>query len=326
MKLADITRLLHTRAFGVGIGLLALVVAILYYYSGLAVPVTVDKGMALPSPNLWFGTGAPDFYTGLACSVGAIFIMMLLNRVYNVLRSMTWLYIALFGAMQLATPDLMTQFYSGTLLCVVVPLCMLLLLSCYRTPGATRHVFLIFAILSGLCATQYCFAVYIPVFIIGLVQMQVFNGRSVVAALLGLITPWWILFGFGIVNPADIKPPQMTSIFTQIDLDDTALLLITAGITFAAMLTCYILNFLRTIAYNARSRAINGAFTVTALVTAAAMCIDYRNFISYVPMLNFSAAMEITHFFSTHRAEKSFIGIVILIAAYAALFVCQTAT
>ncbi|MCM1066267.1 MAG: hypothetical protein NC418_01680 [Muribaculaceae bacterium] len=321
-----LTRLIHTRAFGVGVGVLCAIAAVLYWAGGFGAVLTGNTGVALPSANTWISSPVADLCAGLAASGATVLIMLLLSKLYNVMRSMTSLYMALFAVMQLATPDLMTQFYTGSVLSVTAPLCLALLFSCYRTPAATRHVFIIFLLLSFFSATQPCFAMYLPVFLLGLAQMRIFNGPSLTAAFLGVLTPWWIMLGFGIVSPGDIHLPHTASIFSEIDLEDTYLLLITTGITTFAMLVCYVLNLLKTIAYNARARAINGAFTVLALASVAAMCIDYRNIVAYVPLLNFSAAMEITHYFSTHRAEKSFIAIFILIAVYAAIFVCQILT
>lgn len=326
MSTAYLTRMVHTRAFGTGVALLALVMACLYFFGGWQDHIASDKGVAIPSANLWLSLPIADFAAGVAGSALTIAVMAMLNKVYNVLRNMSSLYIGLFAAMELATPDLATQFYTGTLLAVAVPVCLFWLFSCFRDPAATRHIYLIFLVLSLLTASQYCFAFYIPVFLLGMAQMRVFGARSFTAAFLGIITPWWIMLGLGLITPADIRMPAFVSIFSVIDHDDTFLLLITVGVTAAAMLICFVLNLLKTIAYNARARAYNGAFTVTALVTIAAMCVDYRNIISYVPLLNFSAAMEIAHFFSTHRAEKSFIAIFVLIAAYAALFICQIIT
>lgn len=324
MNPAYITRLLHSRAFGVGVGLLAVVCGFLYYFGGYQTQLVGDKGLVLESANGWVSQPLSNFFIGICCSGITVGLMLLLNKIYNVLRSMTSLYIAFFAVMQLATPGLFTQFYTGTVLAIVAPMCMLWLFSCFRDPGATRHIFLIFLLLSFFTATQYCYAFYLPVFLAGLAQMQVFNGRSLTAALLGMLTPWWIMFGFGIITPDEVRLPDFVSIFSVIDHEDTYLLLITIGLTVGMMLACYVLNLLKTIAYNAKARAINGSFMLMALVTVVALCIDYRNIISYVPLLNFLASMEAAHYFSTHRAEKSFVAILLLLSAYIAIFVCQT--
>lgn len=323
MKATILTRMIHSRGFCLGVTFAVLVSACIYYFSGFYLPITGSRGLALPSANEWFPNATLDFAAGLAGTAATALIMVLLNKIYNVLRSYTYLYLALFAAMQLATADLLTQFYSGTLLAIIVPLCQMLLFPCFREPMLTRHVFVIFLLLSFFTATQYCFALFFPVFLIGLGQMRIFNARSLLAAVMGAVTPWWLMLGFGLIEPQNIALPVFTSIFSEIGSEDTLLLLVTIGITVFAMLICYVFNLLKTIAYNARARAINGSFTLTALFTVAATCIDYRNILSYVPLLNYCAAMEITHFFSTHKGEKSFIPVFILLAAYAAIFACQ---
>lgn len=323
MKAALITRNLHTRGLAVGVAAAVLAAACAYYAGGFSIPLAGDKGLGLPSANLWLPQGWLNFGLAMAGTAATVVIMLLLNKVHNVMRSMTSLYIALFCLMQLATPELMTQFYTGTLLAVVVPLCMLLLFNCYRDPGATRQVFLISVLLSLATATQYCYAFYIPSMLVGCAQMRIFSRRTLAAALMGLLTPWIILLGFGIVSPEEVRLPDFVSIFAVIDIDEMLMMLIAIGFTALIALLCYILNVVRTIAYNARARAVNGAFTIVGITTAVAMCADFTNLASYVPLFNFCAAMEVTHFFSIHRAEKSFIAILSILAVYAALFACQ---
>ena len=324
MKAAALTLYTHSRGFALAVAGIALLCAVGYFLGGYGDILTADNGLALPSANLWLPfRPVINFAAALDATAATIVIMLLLNKIHNVMRSMTTVYIAFFCMMQLATPEITTQFYTGSVLAIVIPLCMLLLFNCYRDTGATRQVFLISFLLSLSTATQYCFAVYIPAMLLGCAQMRIFNRRTLTAFFLGLLTPWIILFGFGIVDPAEVSMPEVVSIFSVIDFDETIMLIAATGFTALIALACYTFNVMRTIAYNARARAFNGAFTVVMLFTIVAMCADFRNIISYVPLLNYCAAMEVTHFFSTHRAEKSFIAIYSLLAVYAALFVCQ---
>ncbi len=324
MRLNLLLNASHSRVFNLALAFAAAIAAVMFYASGHIIPLSGDKGLVLPSANTWIHGATGDFAAGLAGSTATIVVMLMLNKVFNVLRSMTSLFIGLFAMMQLATPDLLGQFYTGTLLALVIPVCIFLLFSCYRDPGSTRHIFLIFFLLSGFSTTQYCFLLYVPAFLIGCAQMRIFNLRTITAALMGLVTPWWILCGFGLIDFENFDFPSFTSILSTIGADDAILLLITVGTTAGIMLLFFILNFMKTIAYNARARAINGVFIVTALSTVIAMAVDFTNILSYVPMLNFCAALEATHYLSTHRADKSVFAILILIAVYAALFACQT--
>lgn len=315
---------MHSRGFGIGAGAVAALCATGYFLSGRSEALDTLTSTVLPSANLWLPTVWADFLAGMAGAAVTVLIMLLLNKIYNIFRAMTSLYMALFAFMMLATPDLLTQFYTGTLLAIVVPACMLLTFSCYREPMRTRHVFLVFLLLSAGAATQYCFIFYVPAFLIGLWQMRIFNLRSLLAAALGLITPWWLMAGIGIIDFETLRLPAFASIFSEIDTEETLMLLVAIALTTFLMLLCYIMNLRKTIAYNARARAVGGLFLLVWLTTVIAMCADYRNIISYVPLLNYCSAMEITHYFSTHRADKSFIAILLILAAYAAIFVCQT--
>lgn len=325
MAATQATRLIHTRPFGFAVGVVAFIALTVFFCMGLTGHIDGNRGFVLPSANMWIETPWLDFLCSLAGSALVIVLMWALSKVYNVFRSVTGLYMAFFAFMQLAVPALSTQFYTGTLLSTVIPVCMLLLFSSYRSTDASSKIFLIFFLLSLCAATQYCFAIYTITFLIGCAQMRIFNRRTLLAAFMGIITPWWIMLGFGIISLENIHMPSLVSIFSVIDYQDSLMLLITIGVTTLIMLGCYILNVLKTIAYNARARAVNGAFTITGLTTLIALGVDYPNIISYVPLLNFCAAMEATHFFSTHRADKSFIAILIILAIYAAIFVCQTA-
>ena len=324
MQAAFFTRIMHTRGFGLGVGIIAFLAACFYFFGGYAENIPGDRGLALPSANEWFANPYVDFGAAMGGAVAAMIILLLLNKVHNVLRSMTSVYIAFFGAMMAATANLFVQFYTGTVLLIIVALSLLLILGCYRDVKATPRVYLIFLLLSGFAATQYCFIFYLPVFLIACAQMRIFNGRTFVAAMLGIITPWWIMLGFGIITLSDIHLPQLISVFAGIGPEDTVLLLITVGLTALLFLTALVLNLMKAIAYNARSRAVNGVISITALATIVAMGADYRNLIAYVPLLDFFAALQAAHYLSTHRVDKSYIIIAVILVIYAALFVCQT--
>lgn len=320
----QLTRMCHTRGFAIGVAAVCVLALALYHFGGLGEALAGDNGVALPSANEWLGSGAMSFVAAILSMAGTATIMLLLNKVHNVMRAMTSLYIAFFSVMELATPALTSQFYSGSVLAVAVPMCMLMLFNCYKRPEATRTIFLIFFILSALAATQTCYAVYIIMMLIGCGQMGIFKRRTLSAALMGLLTPWIIMLGFGIVDFEQIRIPRIISVFSAEDYNNTILAIATMGLTALLMLVCYTLNVIRTIAYNAAARAVNGVFTFTSLFTIIAMAADFNNAAVYVPLLNFCAAMEATHYFSTHRADRSYIAIFSLIAVYTAIFVCQT--
>ena len=305
MKAAALTRYIHSQGFAALILAVALPGVLGAYLFGEFTPITGDKGFVIPSANEWIFQPWADLVAALVANAAIVAMAGLTDKFFNVLRSNSALPLTIFAVLQLATPGLSVQFYTGTALALTAAGCLMILFSCYHSPTLTRRVFLIFLILSAACATQYCYALYIPVFLLGCAQMRIFNARTVVAALLGLITPWWIMGACGMLDPGNIRVPNLVSIFSVINRQMAVHLLVTIGLTSALLIGCFILNVMKTIAYNARARAYSGAFATLSLVTLAGMLIDYNNLISYIPLLNYCAAYEVAGYFSSPRGERT---------------------
>ena len=227
MKAAIATRILHSRGTAFDRGRAGACRRFHIFFSDSPMRLTGDKAGAALGQRVVLPLA--DFAAAIAGMTACTLLMVLLCKVFNVLRSLTWLYIGLFAVMQMATPGLAAQFYTGTLLSVAVGAALMLLFSCYRNPRPSATCSPIFLGLSFLTATQYCFALYVPVFLIGRAQMRIFNGRTLTAAILGMVCPWGIAMGFGIIRPSDIHPPQFVSVLSVIDHHDTLVLLVTVG-------------------------------------------------------------------------------------------------
>lgn len=324
MRQALVTQAFHSRGVAAAAGVCTLAALWAFYAYGYVEPIEGDRGFALPSANEWLPDGLISFVAAIAANSAVVLVVALLCKVYNILRSMTGLYITLFAALQLSVPQLADQFYTGPVLAMAVMTGLYLLFGCYRSPVASGHVFLVFMMLSALTATQYCFAVFVPAFLVVCVQMRIFNGRTLVAALVGLVTPWWLLLGFGIITLDDIHIPHFQSLFDGMDFTDRAITLAAIGFAGVLLILSIVLNLFKTIAYNAHSRAVNGAVTVAAIIAIAGVCLDFSNIFAYVPLLNICAAIQTAHFFSTHRADRSYIPMAAIVAVCVALYVCQT--
>ena len=320
----NIYTFIHSRGFAWLVSLMVLAGAAGVYLTGDYVHVAGDRGFALPSSNEWISPGFPDFAAGICANAAIIVLMTLTNRIFNNLRSSTMIYVSFFAMMQLASPGLLVQFYSGPMMCLTVLFCTMLLFSCYRSPGATRRIFLIFFILSAGVSTQYCFAVNIPVFLLGCAQMRIFNLRTIVAALLGIINPRWLLLGFGVVSFDDIHLPEIVNVFSDFTVGDTFLLVAAAGVSALTAVVCFVLGAMKAIAYNARSRAYNGFLAVLTFAVIAAILADYRNLPAYIPLLNLCAAFQAAHIFSLRRGARSAYSAAGIMAVYLCIYLCQT--
>lgn len=313
---SKVIRILHSRASMVmGIMLVALC-CVTVYFSDASVVSPGDRGVAFPSANEWIDSRLWQCVSALALNVAIIVMMSMLNKWFNLLRSMTYIFALFFAILQAGTPTLTASLSTGPVMCVVVMACMMLTLSCYSRPEASRRVFLVFFLLSGALTTQYSYIFYLPVFLIGCGQMRIFSWRTHMAAFLGLVTPWWILMGFGIIRFHDLHLPSFTSIFSGADFSTLLSFLIVVGLTVLLSVISYLANFMKALAYNAQARARNGLLLVVFLFTLIAMAADYIDMSAYVTLLNFCAAMLLSQFFVRYRGDRSWIWILVLATIY----------
>lgn len=289
------------------------------YDDGL--PAQGEQGLCFPSPALWPIVRWLDAVGGIVLNGAMIALMALLNKDFNVLRSNTRLPLGLFALMATAVPRLVVNVSSGIILALAVNVCVFLLFSCYDDPSRVRRVFLSFLILSFGATIQYSFVIFIPVLWIMTAQMRIFTLRTALASLFGIATPWIILLGFGLVAPADIHFPEVTPIFSALEEDYAQYMLVVAGVTAFLLLVAIVLNLSRTIAYNARARAFNGALTLISLVSIVAVVCDYNSLMAYLPLLNVGAAYQITQLFVNHRFDRQFIAVLAVCFIYIAFYV-----
>lgn len=320
MSERDITLLLHSR-WGAGM-LLALAVAgaIAAYLRQAVVPIWFDLSLGLTPPGKWLPEGLPSLIAGLTANVAIGALTLAINRAFNVLRSLTTLVAGLFFVMQLGLPSLLCQFYSGTLLALVFLTCTALLFSTYGSREGQRNVFLAFFLTSLAAFTNISFALYLPILLMGCVQMRVFNGRTLIAAALGIITPAWLLIGFGVVKVENLVIPHWLMAWAHWgDSQMLRALIVTAFTLFTAVMFV-VINLLKILSYNSRVRAFNGFLTMTLIFTAIYTIFDFGSFRFYLPLLNCLTAYQAAHFFTYRRSRRGYIPILILVLIYCGFF------
>lgn len=316
----DITALLHSRWGAALLMTLAVAGAVAAYARQAVVPIWFDLGLGLPAPGTWVPQGWPSLAAGLAANVGIGLLTLTINRTFNVLRSLTTLVAGLFFVMQLGLPSLLCQFYSGTLLALLILVCCALLFSAYGSGAGQRRVFLAFCLTTLASFTNVSFALYLPVLLVGCMQMRVFNGRSLVAAILGTVTPPWLLIGFGAVSVDEIAMPDWLMAWSQWGDPHMFRSLAVAAFTLFTGGFFIVVNLMKILSYNSRVRAYNGFLTMTLIATGIYILFDFGSFRFYLPLLNCLTAYQAAHFFTYRRSRRSYIPILLLILTYCGFY------
>lgn len=282
--------------------------------------LTADRGLLFESPNLWIS----DTWLTMVVNTGLILLTaiawILITQIFNPFRSLTHLQASFYVVMMLSVPDIIDQLCSGTILAALMPGLFALLWSSYADMHRLRHIFLLFTILSAFSMAQYCFAVYIPAFIVGCIQMKIFSLRTVIACILGLITPWWIVFGTGIADIADLHTPHFYDALANMDTDSVVNLVVVSVTTLILIVASWLANFMSVVSMNANLRAFNGSIAITAIFTMVALLIDFGNATSYLPALMSLTAYQLAFTFGRNNNERTFIPVLGIMGVYIALY------
>lgn len=322
MRHQQLSRMMHNRPAAILMVVAAAVAMLLAHVLHDEVDAPAAARAALVFAGRVSGTGA--IIINVVLMLSTMTLMVLLNRRHNILRAVTYLDVGLVALMLAAVPVALGTLNGGLLVAPVILLCMHRMFEAYGDGHDMRGVFLCFFMLSAGASVEYAFVLFIPALWLMLAQMRIFTLRALLASVMGIVTPWILLFGFGIVSLDDMALPHIRSIFSVSQwLERPAMITAAAGFTALLLIGSVMLNVLKTIAYNARARAFNGALNLTSAFAILAMVIDFGNLGAYLPLLNVCAAYQLTHYFVNYRYERQYLAVLAIAAIYILSFLWQ---
>ncbi|MDE6316989.1 MAG: hypothetical protein K2L73_01150 [Muribaculaceae bacterium] len=281
--------------------LCAVIMTCVAYRTGLVDEITGSRGTLFPSPNLWLPPCDLSLVISLAVMALTSITFIALNKVFNFMRAPSALTSSLYVFMMASLPMASGQFYGGDMMCIIMLGVTAIMFSCFGDTSVNQRIFLIFFMLSLASTVQYAFMFYIVVAVPGLAQMRVLNLRSLVAMLLGGLSPFWILYGFGLIDFEDIHWPHFESTLSQLSVLDMVTAFSAVGVTVIVGFAAMCVNLIKILSYNAKFRAYNGFLTLLFIATVLFSIVDYVNLSVYYPLLCLTSAYQVAHYFSAHK-------------------------
>ena len=316
-----LTRFIKSRVTALILAVAAVIGGVIAFDDGVVMPITGSKGLGLTSPNLWITDPDISLTVNLLLTLAIAAFTVYLNRRFNLLRTLSLLFAAFYPVMLCALPTTMGQFNGGTLLVALILLSTSLLYDCYNAPRQLRRVFLAFFIVAAGALTQYGFVSYLPILLIGCGQMRIFHFKTLLAAIIGILTPLWLAWGFGVIDFSHFRGPEFANVYSAMTASDKAHLAATVGVTGLILITLSVVNMVRIFSYNARTRALNGFLLALSSVTVVMTAVDFTNVPFYYPMLCCCTVFQIGHFNKINQDNRAcYITMLSLIAVYAGLY------
>lgn len=278
-----------------------MLVAVAALAMSFGVKPLADKGngllFSLETPLI--GDKVLSATVNVICLIASGFIMLALNKVFTFVRTMTRLFASAFFLLMMATPAALVSFNMGTVMCLITAVTMMPLFASFQDRHAQRSIFLVFALAATGAMFHYGFLMLIPAYIIGFANMRALDAKGIIAMLLGLLTPFWIVLGLGIINLFDIALPQWY-LLGKVHVD---LPLAIAATTAVGGITLAVMNLFTILKYRVQTRVYNIFLMVLLVITVIALGLDYHDLAVFLPLLNLLVALQVAQ---AHTLRSSF--------------------
>lgn len=253
--------------------------------------------------------------------VGIALIMVLINREFKLVRSASWYFVTLFFIVILSFAQVTAAWNMGAPLAFLLCLGAFLLFSIYSSPSSTTTVFLIFFLisLSSLWITSAIF--FFPVFIVGLWQMKIISPKALIAMILGIVTPFWIIWGFEWAEPFRLNFTIPFFGFRQFITATPVSRLVSMLVMLLACIVFLIAVAVKALSYNAGRRSFNGFISLLTLTLICLLIIDVNNANLYIPVLVILFSFLVSHYFFSRNTQPSIPGLMFLPILFIALAV-----
>ena len=279
------------------------------------------SGICFPVPSEWPLPRLEGIAINWILYVATALSLLFVNRRFNFVQGTAHVLPMAFLMLCSSSPWLMGGISAATLIAIVNVVSLLLLFDATGSRNAAAPMFLVASFLSFGAMVQYAFLLLIPLYLVVCATLKILRWRSLAAFVMGIIAPFWIMIGLGIVSPWQLRWPELTNFFTVLDGTFDALLLPLAP---ALMALLFIIlaadNNVRLHAANSRNRTFNRAIIALGIGSILLMFADYSNLPAYISTLALAAAVQTGITFAAQTLKRPAIPLTIGAVCCAILF------
>lgn len=261
-----------------------------------------DKGICLPSPDLWSMTPVMSWSINLGLIFLSAIALSLINKKFSFVRGTDHYLTPFFIVLICSNPVITSRMTSAMLLLPVTLISMVYLFNSYKSENATHMIFSIATFLSIGTMVQYAFIALIIAVFLSAWAMKCLRFKEICAFALGLFAPYWIALGTGIVDIGDFHLPNLSLIYvSHSDMGATLVTVAGCALLLIIGIMLWLSNFVKLYAGNSRIRSENDVITIFGLTAVICMAADYTNMFAYMGVFYLWVAVQIANLFALHQ-------------------------
>lgn len=281
---------------------------------------TAEKGFCFNLPNSLL----PHFTQCIANAVLIVLVVILafiFNKKHSFVRSTEALLPSALIVILASNPVNTSYLGTPVVMLLVNLMCLDIMMRAYNTPNATTSLFAVATWLSLGSMVEFAFLPLIVVYPIMAVMIKVLRIKEIVAYVMGLVAPYWVALGFGLVSFSDMQLPHFFVDMPMTDENFLILIFVSLGTLALVGLMMMLNNSMLIYAGNMRVRTFNNMINLLGFACAMFMIIDFDNFGAYASSFCFAVAVQISNFFAMRRIPHSSVWFWSLLSLFIIMFV-----
>lgn len=288
----------------------ALIAVALIMLAPVLFPLTVGEncyspGFCFPSPD------SMPFNPFLKQGISALILILsalgcvVLNRKHNFISGNDYSLAAFLLIFCASNPATTAGISDSLILLAVTVIVVSLIFSCYKSPNATQEVYLAATLISAATTILIPAVALLPLLLFGIGYMNIVRIKEVIAIGMGLITPWWILLGLGIIDFSSFNIPEIKPVWMLDNLTTfRTVILLSYCVVLLWDIILWVNNSFSLMSGNVKTRAFIKTISVLGLIAPIFMIFDTTRTEVYSSLLYLAAAVQTGKFFSIHNIRR----------------------
>lgn len=268
-------------------------------------PKPADFGIVFPSPDRWEIPPAWGELINVAVIGLCAPVAYLINKTFSLLKSSLPFWALFYLPLTCCNLQVSGQLTATALTLPVTLLLFAVLFNSYRMTNATQSTFFCATCISVGSMFQQAFIPFIlALFLSGLV-MKAMRIKEALALGFGLIAPYWVLIGFGIIRLDYFHLPHFSTIFTSEVSPRMFPILMGGALLLLISLLLSLYNGMKLYAGNAQIRSYNNVVNIFGITSVVAMLFDLDNMNAYIGVFNLWVALQFGNLFTLWHLHKA---------------------
>ncbi len=270
-------------------------------------------------PAGWFTQLKGEVFNAMLLIV-AVVAAFFLNRRYSFVKGADGSLPVAMAILLASNPACIAYPGASVAMLIVNLVCLDILMKSYCARNAATEMFAIATYLSVGSMVEYAFLPLVLVYPVMGLMTKVIRLREIIAYGMGLVAPYWVALGFGIIGPSDFRMPEFLTVVPDTGSGGMLIIYVSLGVMALIDLIMTLNNALLFYSGNIRVRTFNNLINLLGITCGISMLVDFGNFEAYAATFCFTSAVQTANFFAIRRIPRSTLWFWSILSIFMALF------